>query len=153
LQPVRGALDGREVGGAVKERRFSPSAFVEALPAYAAGGALLVSAALRLASGMQPGETEGDIRPLADVSAGFGRLIAGVALLMLGYFAAKPAATRSTLITVACLSAGTAAFLGFAATRTDSWLPLALAVAFAYPAIVAVVRLVVVSRAAQGEQA
>jgi hypothetical protein len=150
---MRGALDGPEVGGAVKERTFTRISFAEALPAYAVGGALLVSAALRLASGMQPGETEDDIRPFADVSAGFGRLIAGVALLLLGYFAAKPSATRSTLLTVACLGAGTAAFLGFATTRTDSRLPLGLALAFAYPAAVAVVRLVTAGRAAQGERA
>ena len=137
----------------MKERTFTLVSFAEALPAYVVGGALLVSAALRLASGLQPGKTEGDIRPLADVSASLGRLIAGVALLMLGYFATKPSATRSTLLIVACLSAGTAAFLGFAATRTESRLPLALAFAFAYPAFVAVVRLVVAGRAAQGERA
>jgi hypothetical protein len=133
-------------------RKLSLAALLMAAPAYAAGVALLAIAAVRFLGATQPGQTAGDMRPLDDASSSLGALVAGVALILLGHFAAKRPAEASSLLTTACLAAAATAFLAFAAARSHSGLLLTLAVAFAYPALVALARLVQLRRTTREER-
>ena len=135
----------------MSSRRASPAALLTALPACAAGAALLVVAALQFGSSTQPGVDQGDMRPMDNLANGLTALIAGFALLLLGYFAAKRPRQASSLITTACFAVGFALFLLLVASRSayDATY-LGVAAAFAYPAVVALVRLVGLRRAPRG---
>jgi hypothetical protein len=131
-------------------RRLSLAAVLTAAPAYAAGIALLALAAVRFLGATQPGQTPGDARPLDDASSSLGALVAGVALILLGHFAAKRPAEASSLLTTACLGVVGALLLVLGASRGHSGVLFAVGLAFAYPAVVALVRLVRLRRGAQG---
>ena len=128
-------------------RRVSPAALLIAAPAYAVGAALLVVAVLQFAAATQPGETMEDLRPTDNVTTGMGVLLAGTTLLFLGYFAAKRPALASSLIITTGFAVGLALFMLLAASRSHSATYLLLAAAFAYPAVVALARLVALRRA------
>jgi hypothetical protein len=133
-------------------RKLSLAAVLTAAPAYAAGVALLAIAVLRFLGATQPGQTLGDPRPLDDASSSLGALIAGVALILLGHFAAKRPAEASSLLTTACLGAVGALLLVLGASRGHSGVLLAVGLAFAYPAAVALARLVSLRRRAAQRQ-
>jgi len=135
------ALGRTERRSVARRRRVSVVSFLVAAPAYAAGVALFVIAVVRFIGAAHPGTSQGDTRPLGDFSNGFAALVAGVVLLLLGAYAAKRPAPFSSLLTTACLAAGGAALLLFGAWRAHSGVLLAVGCAFAYPAIVALVRL------------
>ncbi len=150
-QLTRTTLDGpsREL---MRSRKASVIALLIAAPAYVVGAVLLVVAALHFASATQPGETIDDMRPTDDVATAMGALLTGVALLFLGYFAAKRPTVTSSLIVTACFAVGFVLFMLFAASRGNDATYLALAAAFAYPGLIALVRLVGQHRAPRSER-
>jgi len=123
-----------------KRHRLSPAALLTAAPAYAAAAALFLFAAMQFLGATQPGETVGDMRPMGHAANSLAALVGGVALVLLGYFAAKRPAEGTSLLTTLCIGALGALLLLRGASRGHSAVLLALGLAFAYAAVVALVR-------------
>jgi hypothetical protein len=132
--------DGRRVsGGSWGNGKLARGLLVA--PVYVAAAALLVIGVYLVAKGLQPGVTIDDPRPTSNLVSGFGALAGCFCLAPLGYFATKKDAVVSSLVTTAVIALVIVSAIALAAGKgANVAICLVLAVLFAYPAAIALVR-------------
>jgi len=110
-------------------------------PVYVAAVVLLVIGVYLVARGLQPGVTIDDPRPSSNLVSGFGALAGCFCLAPLGFFATKRDTVVSSLVTTAVIALLIVSAIALAAGKgANALICLVLAVLFAYPAAIALVR-------------
>ena len=129
---------GMSDGGWVKGRL---ARLLLAAPVYLAAVVLLMIGVYLVAKGLQPGATIDDPRPSSDLVSGCEALAGCFCLAPLGYFATKRDAGVSSLVTTAVIALVVVSAIALAALKgANASICLVLAVLFAYPAAIALVR-------------
>lgn len=121
--------------------------FLLAAPAYLAAAALLVIGIYFVRKGLQPGVNMEDDRPTNRLVIGLGALFGCFCLANLGHFATKRDPETSSLVTTAGFALALA--IATAATATKGGhvaICVVLATLFAYPGVIALVRIFAIRR-------